>query len=87
LRLDDNIKFKVKDEILKLSEIQYDCIDSNLIRLKRIKLSYCEKCKRIHEHQNPYIVVKKKDSIYHFEFFCGRNYIGHLKFQVENLII
>jgi hypothetical protein len=41
--------------------------------LKKIKPSHCKECKRTHEHQNPYIVVKKKDSIYHFEFFCGRS--------------
>jgi hypothetical protein len=50
--------------------------DSNKIQLKRIKPSYCEKCGRKHDHQNPYIILCNNGDI---RLFCGRNTEGKSK--------
>jgi hypothetical protein len=87
LKLDDTIKFQVKDKILKLSEFRYNCIGSNLIYLKRIKPLHCKKCDRIHEHQNSILLSKRKVQYIISNFIVIEIYIVHsLKFQMMNLM-
>lgn len=44
--------------------------DSSIISLRRLVPSYCEQCKRTHEHENPYIFVKLNGDIF---FNCRRS--------------
>jgi hypothetical protein len=61
-------------------------IKNNLILLERFKPSYCNVCERIHENQNPYLLIYENKDIY---FNCRRNdkhfYIGSLESQ-KNII-
>jgi hypothetical protein len=55
---------------------------SSLILLKRHKPSMCNICNRIHEHENPYLVIHGEEK--HLYFDCRRNienkktYVGSL---------
>lgn len=54
-------------------------IKQRLIILKRTKPSYCENCKRIHEHENPFIYVSNKDDISNkcnVYYYCRRSTQG-----------
>lgn len=50
-------------------EIQ-EITDNGLICLKRLKPSMCKTCKRVHEHENPYIYIDKTKNVH---FNCRRN--------------
>ena len=70
--ISDN-RFKIiQDKLKELSLTQYyqilNVVD-NVVCLKRIKPSYCQICKRKHEHENPYIKVVKDRC----EFYCRRS--------------
>lgn len=80
------------DKILELCKIKlkpfpykYTEILNNLIMLERINPSYCNICKRIHENQNPYLIIYNNIDIF---MNCRRNdknyYIGSLDEILEN---
>ena len=54
--------------------------------MKRIKQSYCQLCKRIHQHENPYLLISEDLNVF---FHCRRAppnkklYIGTLKQEEE----
>lgn len=56
-------------------------ISESFVILKRRKASICRICNRVHEHENPYLlIIGEKQSVY---FCCRRNpkkwYLGNLK--------
>lgn len=44
-------------------------VKGSIISLKRLKPSFCKICERVHEHENPYLLVID-DNVY---FYCRRN--------------
>ncbi len=48
---------------------RFDRIEGPFVILKRVKSSKCRICKRIHEHQNPYLWISNDKSVY---FDCRR---------------
>jgi len=44
-------------------------VKGSIISLRRLRPSFCEICKRVHEHENPYLLVVE-DNVY---FCCRRN--------------
>ena len=45
-------------------------IKGGLIVLKRLRSSYCKLCKRSHENENPFLIIKKSDNSVNFN--CNR---------------
>lgn len=66
----------------KAFPFKFDKIDSSFIILKRRKASKCRICNRIHDHENPYLIVSENKAVY---FHCRRAapdkklYVGSLK--------
>lgn len=63
-------------EIEKIcSELCYNLQErtGNLFILKRLNPSYCKLCKRFHENENPFIVVKENENFLYIFFNCRRN--------------
>ncbi len=65
-------------------------IDGPIVMLKRIKSSRCKLCNRIHEHENPYLlIIGEEKNVY---FFCRRApqnkklYLGKLIMNINNNI-
>lgn len=48
-----------------------DGINNNMIICDRINSSYCQQCKRIHDHENPFIIVKESQNKLYL--YCRRN--------------
>ena len=76
-----NVIPKVTDRLIKRAliaieddqSVEVEDIRDNIIVLKRIAASYCYVCKRIHEHQNPYLLVKQDGLTL---MYCRRNKKG-----------
>ena len=47
---------------------------SVIIMLRRLRPSMCRMCKRVHEHENPYIIVAGRERNVYFD--CRRNFNG-----------
>jgi hypothetical protein len=47
---------------------------SAIIMLRRLRPSMCRMCKRVHEHENPYIIVAGRERNVYFD--CRRNFNG-----------
>jgi hypothetical protein len=61
---------------------RYDGIDGPFITLKRIKASMCKVCRRIHEHEHPYLFVVGPNKDVYFD--CRRHPKGQ-KLHLGNL--
>jgi hypothetical protein len=55
----------------------------NIIQMRRIKPSFCDRCKRVHDSENPYIVIVNKKTAY---IDCRRGG-GRQYLKVNNLEI
>lgn len=57
-------------------------IQGGLVMLKRVKPSKCRVCEKIHEHENPYLILVKKDDGIDVFFNCRRSEVnqpgGHI---------
>lgn len=59
------------DKNKKCFKIRNNDIRGNMIICDRVHPSYCQKCNRIHEKENPFLVVdESKRKVY---FYCRRN--------------
>lgn len=62
----------------------FGCYDSGLITTRRIKPSFCDICNRIHEHENPYFLVKSNGDVC---YSCRRTdshvKIGNIKLEAD----
>jgi len=61
----------------------FDKIEGPFVILKRLKSSRCKICKRIHEHQNPYLWISTDKSVY---YHCRRA-AADKKLFIGNLVI
>lgn len=65
---------------------RFDRVDSSFVLLRRVKASKCKMCKRIHQHENPYLLISEDLNVF---FHCRRAppnkklYIGTLKQEEE----
>lgn len=66
-----NIINNIIDKNKKCFKIRNNEIRGNMIICDRIHPSFCQKCNRIHENENPFLIVDKtQNKIY---FYCRRN--------------
>jgi hypothetical protein len=65
---------KIKFFPFTLIKVEDTSSVSTLILLKRNNSSYCETCKRSHEHENPYLIICGEDNSIYFD--CRRNVDG-----------
>lgn len=76
---------------------RFEKVDSSLVLLRRVKASKCKMCNRIHQHENPYLLITEDLNVF---FHCRRAppnkklYIGSLnqdekdkKFEVFEVVI
>lgn len=94
-----NVDSDVVENVLEIYRIHHNlkrcpldffevCQEENsraMILCKRNAPSYCEKCQRVHEHENPYFLVYGE--LYTVLFYCRRSdqptYLGNLKEEEE----
>lgn len=82
--IDDKKFLIVKEKIYEMplmSAFKILNVVDNIICLKRIKPSYCEICKREHEHENPYIKITDNRC----EFYCRRNEKPMILFNFQKI--
>jgi len=66
---------------------KFDRVDSSFVLLRRIKASKCKMCKRVHQHENPYLLITEDLNVF---FHCRRAppnkklYIGSLNKDKES---
>lgn len=72
----DNIS-KLFDDSFSISEVK-----GTMILLKRLRPSYCEMCKTVHEHQNPYLTVTQDMNVW---FHCRRTGNEKDKYLLGNI--
>jgi len=48
---------------------KFDRVDSSFVLLRRIKASKCKMCKRVHQHENPYLLITEDLNVF---FHCRR---------------
>jgi hypothetical protein len=66
-----NIINNIIDKNKKCFKIRNNKIGGNMIICDRIHSSFCQKCNRVHEKENPFLIVNEaKKEIY---FYCRRN--------------
>lgn len=66
-----NIINDIIDKNIKCFKIRNNKINNNMIICDRINPSFCQKCNRIHEKENPFLIINKsRNEIY---FYCRRN--------------
>jgi len=51
-------------------------VEGSLIILDRINPSFCEPCNKMHDGDNPYIIIAKNGDFTEFRMFCRRNESG-----------
>jgi len=63
----------------------YSSVENGLIILKRERASKCQICDRIHEHENPFLIVKNNGELF---FNCRRSdkslYIGNVNINPDD---
>ena len=64
---------KIKDQINLPKGIEFMNESSNFINFKNEKGYMCPNCQRIHENENPYILISNKNKVY---FYCRRKEKG-----------
>lgn len=86
-QLDKYIDYSIKLSDEKFGDIfTFDTIQNGEIRFKRKCASYCQLCQRIHDKQNPYIVVSNDNMYWHCRQFEGKGmYIGSTNIFTQSL--
>jgi len=51
---------------------EYDGVEGSVIILKRISPSYCKLCNRVHDVQNPYLLLYQQELFFHCRRFEGK---------------
>lgn len=66
-----------------IGAFEFSSRDENKIAFKRLKPSFCPLCDRVHDNQNPYIMISKRGGIY---FYCRRK-VNERTDKLESLFI
>lgn len=79
------------DEILELCREHFNNdfpfhflgIKGSFITLRRLVASFCERCQRIHEHDNPYIIRDGRYIYFHCRRGQNRTLVGEIEMNIE----